>query len=145
MWDGAEPDPFATARVIRGLVKARDSGMPVDEARLTRAADWLAALDAKAMRDPPVLTDAEKAAIALSGRIAEPGATVDDGVRAAVRFLLDRRQGPAWCGPSVFLSVPMTTTSIVVKMEAKKCYFKLRASLRRWGSTWAYIWVVVMN
>jgi len=112
LWDGAEPDPFATARVIRGLVKARDSGMPVDEARLTRAADWLAALDAKAMRDPPVLTDAEKAAIALSGRLAEPGATADDGVRAAVRFLLDRRQGPAWCGPRTTLSAALALLEV---------------------------------
>jgi len=98
-WDGAAPDPFVTARVIRGLVRAREAGMPADGDRIERAADWLAALDAKARGEPPELTPSEKTAIALSGRLSEPGVTVDEGVRAAVRSLLDARRGPAWCGP----------------------------------------------
>jgi hypothetical protein len=91
--DGASPDPYLTARVIRGLVRARDAGMPVDGRRIERAADWLASLSAKARGSPPAMTPAEKTAIALSGRLSEPGATVDENARVSVRRLLDARKG----------------------------------------------------
>ncbi|MPY89677.1 MAG: hypothetical protein GEU99_17365 [Luteitalea sp.] len=46
-WQTAESDPFMTAYALWGLIEARRSGLEVDQTRLQRAADALAALYAK--------------------------------------------------------------------------------------------------
>jgi hypothetical protein len=86
--------------------------MPVDEARIDRAANWLAGLDAKARGEPPALTPVEKAAMSLSGGPVERGALAAADVERAVRYLLDERQGAAWCGPRTTMAAALALLEV---------------------------------